>query len=523
MKLYCKHSRVYASERKNAPNTITDLITRERFGKISSRLKSGCLLRTKEITLQSLLGGCTSVAVLGFTRDGEYLVVMDFKQTRLGGKRSVSLQFWPVVLPLWRTLKCLHLIPYHHDKSEEGYAASCVHHPMLSLSLTRTMIDEQEDEGLSHDEGFSLFGGLEEDDIPAVTLLESVDGGDLLVVCSAEGYADESVGHTESVFLCSRGVLCGHERNNTRMYLHRYEIWIYRPCMGYMHSSSSSQLNSGILDNSTAVEYSPICIYTIAVGQHLVCIDAGGHLFFIRTGLKKEKGVKGGGHLEQQQSTDDVELVSTPVDVPLLRKSYGNYCECHSFRQLKGGKWWGTCAMAQKHCFEGDERWSRSTSLDIEELMYELIKPHLGSTVIARVVDYESRLISRPLLHNSSALLAFSVLIQTPLQHRGNHHELQPRRHKRTENVFYSGFIDFVLAVHYVNGNVKVLHEIFEHFPLTSDPITDFTRERAIKLQNKWSTRMSVTSRVLDNYPLLIGESMSRLDNKQLACAIVMD
>ncbi len=509
MKLNCER-RVFASGRKNAPNIITDLITRERVGKSSSRLKSGCLLRTKETTLQSLLGGCTSVAVLGFTRDGEYLVVMDFKQPRLGGRRSVSLEFWPVVLPLWRTLKCLHLISFQHDNSEEGYAA-CGHHPTLSLSLTR-MVDEREDEDSSPDEDISFFSGLEEEELPAVTLLQSFDG-DLLVVCSAEGYTDESVGHTESVFLCSRGALCGHERSSSS-YVHCYEIWLYRPCMGYMHSS---QINS-TLDN-TVVEYSPICIYNIAIGQHLVCIDAGGHLFFIRTGLQKEKGVKG-GHLEQQQPTD-IELVSIPVDVP-LPKSCGNYCKCHSFRHLKGGEWWGTCAMAQKHCFEGDERWSRASSLDIEELMYELIKPHFSFTMSARVVDYDSRLISRPLLHNSSALLAFNVLVQTPLPPRGHDHQLHTR-HPRSGNVFYSGFIDFVVAVHHINGHVKVLYELFEPLPLTGDPITDFSRERAIKLQKKWSTRMKVTSRVLDNYPLLIGESMSRLDNKQLSCAIVMD
>ncbi len=37
---------------------------------------------------------------------------------------------------------------------------------------------------------------------------------------------------------------------------------------------------------------SSICIYDIEIGQHLVCIDAGGHLFFMRTGLQKEQGVR---------------------------------------------------------------------------------------------------------------------------------------------------------------------------------------------------------------------------------------
>eukprot|EP01084_Bolivina_argentea_P276751 472294_1 len=425
-------------------------------------------------------------------------------QPRLGGRRSVSLEFWPVVLPLWRTLKCLHLISFQDgDKSEEGYASSGVHHPALSLSLTR-MVDDRDDDD------FSLFG--EQEELPAITLLQSIDA-DLLVVCSVEeGYTDESDGHNESIFLCSRGALCGREWSRNS-YMHRYEIWLYRPCIGYMHSSQLNRCRT--LDDNT-MEYSPICIYNIAIGEHLVCVDAGSYLFFMRTGLQKEQGVK--CHLDQPT---DIELVLNPIDMP-SPKSCGNHCQCCYSRQLKGGKWWEVCALKQKHCFEGDERWSSASSLDIEELMHELIKPHFSPSMDARVMDYESRLISRPLLHNSSALLAFSVLLQTTLPPRGYRDNLNAG-HRRSEVVFNGGSIDFVLAVHHTNGHIKVLYELFEPLHLTGDFNFDCVKERATKLQKKWSIRMNVTSRVLDNYPLLAGESMSRLENKQLACAIVMD
>ncbi len=49
-------------------------------------------------------------------------------------------------------------------------------------------------------------------------------------------------------------------------------------------------------------------------------------------------------------------------------------------------------------------------------------------------MDYESRLISRPLLYNSSALLAFSVLLQTTLPPRGYRDNLNAG-HRRSEVV----------------------------------------------------------------------------------------
>ncbi len=53
------------------------------------------------------------------------------------------------------------------------------------------------------------------------------------------------------------------------------------------------------------------------------------------------------------------------------------------------------------------------------------------------VMDYESRLISRPLLHNYSALLAFSVLLQTTLPPRGYRDNLNAA-HRRSEVVVRS-------------------------------------------------------------------------------------
>ncbi len=54
MKLNCKRRRSFESE-QGTPNIITDLITRERFGKYSSLMKAGCLLRTKVVMMHSSL------------------------------------------------------------------------------------------------------------------------------------------------------------------------------------------------------------------------------------------------------------------------------------------------------------------------------------------------------------------------------------------------------------------------------------------------------------------------------------